>query len=290
MRSIDVPAGVIEYDEIGSGPPVVLLHGLLMDHTLWDRVLPLLPQGFRYIRPVLPLGAHRRAMDPGADLTLPGQVQVVADLLDALGLEDVTLVHSDWGGALFLTARGLDRRVTRQVILPSEAFDNFPPGLPGRMVALAVRLPGGLQLAARQMRIGWLRRLPIMWGQMARRPLPDELVRRWTEPVLGDPDVRRDLLAYARGTFDKAALVRDTEALRGFQGDALVLWSPDNRVMPPAHGRRLAALLPRARYAEIPGAYVLSQLDEPEAVARELSEFLTSTPATTRPSQDRNRP
>jgi pimeloyl-ACP methyl ester carboxylesterase len=288
MRSIDVPAGVIEYDEVGSGPPVVLLHGLLMDHTLWDRVLPLLPEGFRYVRPVLPLGAHRRAMDPGADLTLPGQVQIVADLLDALGLEDVTLVHSDWGGALFLTARGLDRRIARLVILPSEAFDNFPPGLPGRMVALAVRLPGGLQLAARQMRVGWLRRLPIMWGQMARRPLPDELVRRWTEPVLGDPDVRRDLLAYARGTFDKAALVRDTEALRGFQGDALVLWSPDNRVMPPAHGRRLAALLPRARYAEIPGAYVLSQLDEPEAVARELSEFLTSTPATTRPSQDLN--
>jgi pimeloyl-ACP methyl ester carboxylesterase len=288
MRSIDVPAGVIEYDEVGSGPPVVLLHGLLMDHTLWDRVLPLLPQGFRYLRPVLPLGAHRRAMDPGADLTLPGQVQVVADLLDALGLEDVTLVHSDWGGALFLTARGLDRRIARLVILPSEAFDNFPPGLPGRMVALAVRLPGGLQLAARQMRVGWLRRLPIMWGQMARRPLPDELIRRWTEPVLGDPDVRRDLLAYARGTFDKAALVRDTEALRGFQGDALVLWSPDNRVMPPAHGRRLAALLPRARYAEIPGAYVLSQLDEPEAVARELGEFLTSTPATTRPSQDLN--
>jgi pimeloyl-ACP methyl ester carboxylesterase len=290
MRSIDVPAGVIEYDEVGSGPPVVLLHGLLMDHTLWDRVLPLLPQGFRYIRPILPLGAHRRAMDPGADLTLPGQVQVVADLLDALGLEDVTLVHSDWGGALFLTARGLDHRIARQVILPSEAFDNFPPGLPGRMVALAVRLPGGLRLAARQMRVGWLRRLPIMWGQMARRPLPDELIRRWTEPVLGDPDVRRDLLAYARGTFDKAALVRDTEALRGFQGDALVLWSPDNRVMPPAHGRRLAALLPRARYAEIPGAYVLSQLDEPEAVAHELSEFLTSTPSTTRPSQDRNHP
>jgi pimeloyl-ACP methyl ester carboxylesterase len=290
MRSIEVPAGVIEYDEVGAGPPVVLLHGLLMDHTLWDRVLPLLPERFRYLRPILPLGAHRRAMNPGVDLTLPGQVQIVADLLGALGLEDVTLVHSDWGGALFLTAHRLDQRVARQVILPSEAFDNFPPGLPGRMVALAARLPGGLRLAARQMRVGWLRRLPIMWGQMARRPLPDELIRRWTEPVLGDPDVRRDLLAYARGTFDKAALVRDTEALRGFQGDALVLWSPDNRVMPPAHGRRLAALLPRARYAEIPGAYVLSQLDEPEAVAREMSQFLTSTRATTRASHQQTRP
>ena len=120
MRSIQVPAGVIEYDEVGSGPPVVLLHGVLMDHTLWDRVLALLPAGFRYVRPVLPLGAHRRQMHPGADLTLPGQVQLVADVLDVLGLEDVTLVHSDWGGALFLTARGLDHRVARQVILPCE--------------------------------------------------------------------------------------------------------------------------------------------------------------------------
>jgi len=278
MRSIDIPAGVIEYEEAGSGPPVVLLHGLLMDHTLWDRVLPLLPAGFRYVRPVLPLGAHRRAMNPGSDLTLSGQVRIVADLLDALDLEDATLVHSDWGGALFLTARGLDHRVARQVILPCEAFDNFPPGLPGRMVALAVRIPAGVQLAARQLRVGWLRRSPLLYGQMARRPLPNELIRRWTEPVLTDPAVRRDLLAYCRGRIDKAALIRDTEALRRFQGDALVLWSPDNRVMPVAHGRRLAALMPRARYAEIPGAYVLSALDEPEAVARAIGDFLRRSP------------
>jgi pimeloyl-ACP methyl ester carboxylesterase len=279
MRSIEVPAGVIDYDEAGSGPPVVLLHGLLMDHTVWDRVLPLLPAGFRYIRPVLPLGAHRHPMNPGADLTLPGQVRLVADLLDALGLEKVTLVHSDWGGALFLTARGLDRRLARQVILPCEAFGNFPPGLPGKMVALAVRLPGGVQLAARQLRVGWLRRLPLLYGQMARRPVPGEVIRRWTQPVLSDPGIRRDLTAYCRGTFDKAALIRDTEALGRFQGDVLVLWSPDNKVMPPAHGHRLAALIPRARYAEIPGAYVLSMLDEPEAVAREMGAFLTG-PAT----------
>jgi pimeloyl-ACP methyl ester carboxylesterase len=288
VRSIEVAAGVIEYAEAGSGPPVVLLHGLLMDHTLWDRVLPLLPEGFRYIRPVLPLGAHRRAMNPGTDLTLPGQVQIVAGLLDALSLESVTLVHSDWGGALFLTARGLDHRVARQVILPCEAFGNFPPGLPGKMVALAVRLPAGIQLAARQLRVGWLRRLPLLYGQMARRPVPGELIRRWTEPVLSDPGIRRDLLAYCRGRLDKAALIADTEALRRFLGDVLVLWSPDNRVMPPAHGRRLAALMPRARYAEIRGAYVLSMLDEPEAVAREMGAFLTTAPAAKKPSQDQN--
>jgi pimeloyl-ACP methyl ester carboxylesterase len=277
MRRVAVAAGEVEYDEVGAGPPVVLLHGVLMDHTVWDRVLPLLPDGFRYVRPVLPLGAHRRAMKPGADLSLDGQVRIVADFLAALGLEDVTLVHSDWGGALFLTARGLDRRVARQVILPCEAFDNFPPGLPGKMIKIAVRMPGGLRLAARQLRVGWLRRLPLLFGQMVRRPVPDELIRRWTEPLLGDSGVHRDLVAYCRTRFDAAALIRDTEALDRFAGPVLVLWSPDNRVMPPAHGRRLAALIPDAQYAEVPGAYVLSMLDVPETVARRLSEFLTST-------------
>ncbi|MFF8974241.1 alpha/beta fold hydrolase [Streptomyces sp. NPDC014995] len=274
MRNVELPAGVVAYDDTGSGPPVVLLHGLLMDHTLWDRVMPLLPRGFRYLRPVLPLGAHRRPMNPGADLTLRGQVRLVADFLDALDLDGVTLVHTDWGGALFLTAHGLDRRVARQVILPCEAFDNFPPGLPGAMVSLAARLPGGLRLAARQLRAGRLRRLPVLLGQMARRPLADDLVHRWTEPLLRDPAVRRDLPAYCRGPFDKQQLVRDTEALSRFAGETLVLWSPDNRVMPPEHGRRLAELLPAGRYAEVPDAYVLSMLDQPEIVAREMGRFL----------------
>jgi pimeloyl-ACP methyl ester carboxylesterase len=124
---------------------------------------------------------------------------------------------------------------------------------------------------------------------MARRPLPDELVRGWTEPVLRQPGVRRDLLTYCRSTFDRATLTRDTEALRGFPGEALVLWSPDNKVMPPEHGHRLAELLPCGRYAEVPGAYVLSMLDEPEVVAREMSQFLLGTapgPATDRDETD----
>ncbi|MEV4921592.1 alpha/beta fold hydrolase [Streptomyces roseoverticillatus] len=279
MRAVQVSAGTIEYDTVGSGPPVVLLHGLLMDHTLWDRVLPLLPAGFTYVRPVLPLGAHRRPMRADADLTLPGMVRLVADFLDVLGLDDVTLVHSDWGGALFLTAHGLDRRVARQVILPCEAFGNFLPGLSGKMLSLAVRAPGGVRFAARQLRVARLRRLPMLLGQFTRRPLPDELAHRWTEPLLRDPAVRRDFTAYCRGPFDEQKLTRDTEALRRFSGDALVLWSPDNSLMPPEHGPRLAALLPAGRYAEVPGAYVLSMLDEPEAVAREIGAFLASPSA-----------
>jgi pimeloyl-ACP methyl ester carboxylesterase len=276
MKRVVLPAGELEYTEQGSGRPVVLLHGLLMNHTQWDRVMPLLPAGFRYLRPVLPMGGHRRPMLPDADLSLQGLVHVVADFLEAVDLRDVTLVHTDWGGALFLTAHERDERVSRQIVLPCEAFDNFPPGLPGRMAVLAARVPGGITVAARQLRIGWLRRSPLLFGQMAKRPLPDDLVRGWTEHVLRDRRVRRDLLKYGRERFDRTALIRDTSALKHFPGEVLILWSPENRVMPPEHGRMLAETFPRSRLVEVRDAFVLSMLDQPEVIADHMSDFLVA--------------
>jgi pimeloyl-ACP methyl ester carboxylesterase len=273
VPTVEVAAGTIEYTEQGAGPPVVLLHGLLMNQTVWDQVISQLPDGFRYLRPTLPLGAHRIPMHPDADLSMRGQVQVVADLLAALDLREVTLVHSDWGGGLFLTAYGLDSRVSRIIVCPCEAFDNFPPGLPGKATKIA-RIPGGLWIALHQLRVRWLRRLPLLLGQMAKYPLADDVVRSWTEPGLRDRRVRRDLRRYAVSLPAKAQLIADTEALQSFSGEALILWSPENRVMPPEHGRRLAELIPHARLREIGDAYVLSMLDQPAAVAQEITEFL----------------
>ncbi|WP_040790965.1 alpha/beta fold hydrolase [Nocardia paucivorans] len=283
MPIVDLPAGRVHYVERGAAAPdrptVVLLHGLLMNHTIWDRVIDLLPDDFRYVLPDLPLGAHPIPLNPDAELDLRGLNRLIADFLTALDLRDVTLVHSDWGGGLFLTSYGWDERVGRIIALPCEAFDNFPPGLPGKMATVAVHIPGGITLALHQLRIRRLRNSPLLFGHMARNPLPDELVHGWTEPGLRSAEIRRDLHKYATSTFHGPDLVARTEALRNFTGPALILWSSAGKVMPREHGRRLADLLPNGRLVEIDDAYVLSMIDQPEAVAHAMTEFLTRTRA-----------
>ena len=275
MKSVDVTAGTIEYRDEGdpSGPQVVLLHGLLMNDAQWDLALPLLPSAFRYLLPVLPLGGHRIPMREDADLTLPGMVNIVADFLDALDLTDVTLVVTDWGGPLFLTDIGRDKRVGRLVICPSEAFDNFPPGFPGKVAWLASRTTSTVSLAMRQLKIGWLRRQWLMFGQMAKKPVPQDIVDAWLAAGLADRRVRRDLVKYCRTKFDDAELIRATNRLTDFDGPTLVLWSR-NPVMPADHASRLAELT-GATLRYVDDAYVLVMLDQPERTAEEIGAFLS---------------
>ena len=278
MPIVETSAGPVSYEDMGTGPPVVLLHGVLMDHSQWDLVLPHLPVGHRYLRPTLPLGSHRRPMLADADLGMAGQVRLLAELLDRLGLEDVTLVVTDWGGPLLLESYGLAARVARLVICSCEAFDNFPPGLPGRIASLAPRIPGALTLALRQLRNPRLRRSGLLLGGMATCPVPDALVIGWTAPGLVDSGIRRDLRRYVSGQLGRPELSARTEALSRFTGDVLVLWHTVGTAVPIEHGPRLAALMARATLVRIEGAGILVMLDEPLPTAREISAFLARTP------------
>jgi pimeloyl-ACP methyl ester carboxylesterase len=278
MPQVELSAGTIEYTDTGGGGPViVLLHGLLMDASLWDEVAAALSPGLRCVAPTLPLGAHRRAMTAAADLSLPGIAKLVAEFLGRLDLDDVTLVGNDTGGAVvqLLAADGAPR-VARVVLASCDAFDNFPPGLTGRTLALTGKLPPALfGLVMQQMRLRPLRRLPIAFGWLTARG--DAATARWIKPVLTQPEIRRETAHMLRAVFaDKRLLLRAAESLPAFDRPGLVVWAAGDRVMPPEHGRRLAGLLPGARLLEIPDSYTLIPLDQPAQLAQAIGEFASS--------------
>ncbi|MFD7863780.1 alpha/beta fold hydrolase [Streptomyces sp. NPDC059783] len=275
MAELELSAGIVEYEDTGGdGPVVVLLHGVAMDGSLWRHVVADLRDGHRCIVPTLPLGGHRRPMRPDADLSVLGVARLVAEFLDALDLDGVTLVMNDWGGALALVADGRDRRIGRLVLTSCEAFDNFPPGLPGANLRASARMPGGLRAAFALLRFGPMRRLPMTWGRMSKRPVPDAVMDAWFRPLWTSAEIRRDLRRYVLGVPPRAELLRWTDALRGFDRPALVVWASEDRVMPPEHGRRLAELLPRGELVEIADSYTLIPEDRPEELARHLRAFL----------------
>ncbi|WP_098025835.1 alpha/beta fold hydrolase [Streptomyces sp. st115] len=278
MGDVRLSAGVIEYrDTGGDGPVVVLLHGVAMDGSLWDDVVAGLGDGVRSIVPTLPLGGHRRPMEAGADLSVLGVARLVAEFLEALRLEDVTLVMNDWGGAQALVADGRADRIGRLVITSCEAFDNYPPGLPGRNLATLARVPGGLGFAFSLLRLKAARRLPMTWGWMSKRPVPHATMDRWFRPAQSSPEIRRDLRAYVLGVPEKAELLRWTEQLRTFDRPALVIWATEDRVMPVEHGRRLAEILPRGRLVEVADSYTLLPRDRPDALVEHIGAFLAET-------------
>ena len=276
MPEIELSAGTIEYEDTGGdGPAIVLLAGLLMDASLWDDVVARLSGDRRCVAPTLPLGAHRHPMRADADLSPRGIARLVSEFLERLDLDDVTLVGNDTGGAIVQLIVGEQpARIGRIVLVSCEAFDNFPPGLTGKTLVATGKLPPRLfGLAMQPLRLRPLRRLPITFGWLTRRG--DAVVARWLTPVLTQREIRRDTVRVLREiAADRRLLLDAAERLSSFDRPALIAWAAEDRVMPPAHGRRLADILPHGRLIEIADSYTLVPLDQPAALADAIEQFV----------------
>jgi pimeloyl-ACP methyl ester carboxylesterase len=265
-RSVDISAGTIDYRERGSGPPLVFVHGVGVNGDLWRKVVPMLATEHRCVAPDLPHGAHSTPLRPDADLSLPGLARIVAELIEALGLEDVTVVANDTGGAVAQWLVGHHaERIGRLVLTSCDAFDRFPPR-PQLYLKPAARVPPLLWLVAQAARLKTFQRSPFAYGWTTKSPIEPRIMRSYTDPLRTIPGVRRDmrrlLLAVdTRYTYEAA------ESLRTFDKPALVAWAEDDKLFPREHGQKLAELLPQGRFTLVPGSRTFVPEEQPAKLA-----------------------
>jgi pimeloyl-ACP methyl ester carboxylesterase len=275
LTSVHVPAGPIHYEDTGgAGPVIVFTHGLLMTGTVWRDVIPLLDT-YRCVTPTLPLGAHPEPMNADADLTQLGVARILADFLDALDLEEVTLVLNDWGGGQFIVTDGRDRRVARLVLASCEAFDNFPPK-PARPAAWVCRLPGGGWVLSKMLHTKFFRHNRRTYGGLSQRGIPDSVYDEWFRPATQNPLVRRDLVKFATGTPARRILLDWAGRLSRFTRPVLIVWARDDLMMPLAHAHRLAEMFDDATLVEVDDSWTLIPVDQPQLFADTLRRFIGS--------------
>ena len=275
MHTVELSAGTIEYDAYGpaEGRSVVFVHGYAMGASLWRPLAQRLAEhSLRCFAPTWPLGGHRRAMRPAAELTMRGVAAMVDEFLTALDLEDVVLVGNDTGGAIAQIVAGeFGDRVGALVLTSCDAFEHFPPPILAPLIT-ATKVPPVFRAALKTMgtKIGRRR----AYGALSHGDL-DALTAEWTRRLVRDPGIAEDLRRFTaslnrRNTLDAAA------RLPQFTKPALIAWSADDVFFEQEDGRRLARVLPDARLEVIANARTFSMLDQPDVLAGLIIDFVTA--------------
>jgi pimeloyl-ACP methyl ester carboxylesterase len=272
MSETKLSQGTIQYRESGEGPPIVFMHGLLVDGRLWRKVTPLLEGEFRCLVPDLPLGSHPQPMNADADLSPPGLARIVADFLDSLELEDVVLVGNDTGGAITqITAANHPERIGRVVLTNCDAFENFLPPM-FRPMQWAARVPPVLNGLLQGMRFAPMRRLPNAYGRLIKRDFAGAPTRDWVDPFLSNREIRRDTVKVLRG-IDPRYTFEAAEKLRDFDRPTLLAWAVEDRFFKLSYAEKLADTIRGARLERIEDSYTFVPEDQPERLAELIARF-----------------
>jgi pimeloyl-ACP methyl ester carboxylesterase len=273
MPEIQLSQGTIDYRDQGSGPTVVFVHGLMVNGGIWDQVANRLSADARCIVPELPLGAHLRAMNADADLTPLGVAGLIAELLERLELDDVTLVGNDTGGALSqLVAAHHSERIGRLVLTNCDAFENFPPRAFRAAFKALSRIPGAVAALDLLGRDRYVRRATLALAPLTMQPIDDATVKAWLKP-LHQRAIRRDLVKALRGISPELTL--DAAArLTGFARPVLIAWGTEDKFFRVSDAERLADLFADSRLERIDNARTFVQLDAPERLAELVTEFV----------------
>jgi len=279
----DLDCGRVGYLRHGEGPPLLLVHGIPTSARLWEGLLDHLGQRFDCIAPDL-LGLGASVPGHGADLASPGQADMLAQLLDHLGIDICAAVFHDQGGAhgqQMIMRHG--HRLAATVFTDCVALDNWPVPLIDGMARVEPALP----LLAKLRLLQWGTRL-LAWPQTVhRRPtIPDPLLTEWLAPLdVGGERLTR-WIAYLGAQSNRWTLEAES-ALEVWRKPTLILWGGADKFLPPSWAGVLADLIPGTRATEIiPFAGHFWQTEAAATGARTIRRFLEdiTEPQASRPT------
>jgi pimeloyl-ACP methyl ester carboxylesterase len=273
-KEIRLSGGTIRYRDEGpkSGPVLVFVHGFLVDGQLWRKVTAEATRWARCVRPDLPMGSHTMAMDDNADLTPKGIAKLISEFLEALDLDDVTIVGNDTGGAVSqVLVTEFPERIGKLVLTSCDAFEAFPPKQFKALMA-AARGPKSVYGLLAGTKSAAIRRSPLGYGLTAKNGIPDDVTEAWVQPALTDEKVRRDIAKICRG-IEPAVTLDAAAKLSAFDKPTLIAWGAQDKFFDPELGRRLAAVIPNSRFELIEDSYAFVPEDQPARLAALLEEF-----------------
>lgn len=277
-KTIHLSAGPIHVRDVGEGPVLLFVHGLLVSGTVWRKVIPSLAKKFRCIVPDWPLGSHTLAMNDDADLAPAGIAKLVAELADALDLRDVTLIGNDSGGAVCqIVAARHPGRLARLVLVTCDALEVFPPKMFAYLKIVAKAPSLMALLSGAMLRIPALTQLPMAYGIVSKHPIPRAVIADWIAPTARDPNIRRDVAKFLAG-FSPKVTTEIAKELPRFDRPVLLVWATEERSFPLSLGERLASHFPDARLERVDDSLVFVQEDQPEALARAIAAFARDRP------------
>jgi pimeloyl-ACP methyl ester carboxylesterase len=284
-RSIEVQKVTIHghqraFVKVGSGPALLLLHGLGCDHTTWLPVIDQLAKKYTVIAPDL-LG-HGASDKPRADYSVGGYANGMRDLLTLLGIDKVTVVgHSLGGGVAMQFGYQFPERTERMILIA-------PGGLGPEVTALirAVSLPGfnpvmGLLTLPGLRHLGIAGMHALSRTGMALTHDLDEVAGIYDS--FKDPAARKAISHVVRAVVDtRGQLV--TMVDRAYLTQAmpmLIVWGSEDRVIPVKHARTAAAVAPGAVVEVLGNSGHFPHKDHPERFVKIVNDFVRSTrPAT----------
>jgi pimeloyl-ACP methyl ester carboxylesterase len=271
-KTTDVRGVRIGYREAGSGPPIVLLHGVGESSFGWLGTMAHLAPRHRVVAPDLP-GSGASGPSPSGYHSAV-LAEVIGEFLEAVEVERAVLIGNSFGGIVALRlALKRPGQVAGLVLVDSAGL-----GIEITPAALLVLVPWAADAALA------LAMHPVGAAQ-----------RAWLRPSLYFADGQRAPLEWLR---DQAHLGRSPEFLRAIidslraglapfgQSDlmvdrlheihqpTLVVWGEQDRVVPVAHAHRAARRLSHGRCRTIPDCGHMPHLEQPQEFRRLVDEFL----------------